>query len=166
MIIIHDLFRSYVLSPKTNVIIAYFFLSKQLNMKEWYKLHYKLNKNEEAICSLCIVAEANPTHIITRTSNGSYNLYSVGDDLDLSKVGSGKSPLDYYNMVFGTKKSILKHTAANVVKDEPTVNELKETTVTSVAKSKVDIESKVKAKPKDTVVSKAKSKSVGRTSFL
>ena len=117
---------------------------------------------------MCAVAEASPTHIITRTSNGSYNLYSVGDDLDLSKVGSGKSPLDYYNMVFGTKKSILKHIAVNVVKDEPTVNELKETAVASVAKPKVDVESKVKAKPKskDTVVSKAKSKSVGRTSFL
>lgn len=139
-------------------------------MKEWYKLHYKLNKNEEAICSLCTVAEESPTHIITRTSNGSYNLYSVGDDLDLSKMSSGKLPSDYYNMVFGTKKSILKHTVANTVHDEPTINELKSAVVTDAvkpkSKPKVDVEPKVKAKPKDTVSSKAKSKSVGRTSFL
>lgn len=164
MIIIQYLFRSYVLSPKTNVIITYFFLSKQLNMKEWYKLHYKLNKNEDAICSLCTVAEESPTHVITRTSNGSYNLYSVGDDLNLSKMSSGKSPLDYYNIVFGTKKSILKHTAVNITSDEPIINELKEATVTAAIKTKVDIEPKVKAKPKDTI--KSKSKSVGRTSFL
>lgn len=132
-------------------------------MKEWYKLHYKLNKNEEAICSLCTVVEADPTHIITRTSSGSYNLYSVGDDLTLSKISSGKSPLDYYNTVFGTKKSILKHNISTV-NEPPTTNELKEATVTAAIKTKVDIEPKVKVKPKDTI--KSKSKSVGRTSFL
>lgn len=133
-------------------------------MKEWYKLHYKLNKNEEAICSLCTVAEESPTHVITRTSNGSYNLYSVGDDLNLSKMSSGKSPLDYYNIVFGTKKSILKHTATNITRDEPIINELKEVVATDAVKLKIDAAPKVKAKPKDTV--KSKSKSVGRTSFL
>lgn len=135
-------------------------------MKEWYKLHYKLNKNEDAICSLCTVAEESPTHVITRTSNGSYNLYSVGDDLNLSKMSSGKSPLDYYNIVFGTKKSILKHTATNITRDEPIINELKEVVATDAVKpkTKVDDAPKVKAKPKDTV--KSKSKSVGRTSFL
>lgn len=135
-------------------------------MKEWYKLHYKLNKNEDAICSLCTVAEESPTHVITRTSNGSYNLYSVGDDLNLSKTSSGKSPLDYYNIVFGTKKSILKHTAINITRDEPIINELKEVVATDAVKpkTKVDDAPKVKAKPKDTV--KSKSKSVGRTSFL
>lgn len=133
-------------------------------MKEWYKLHYKLNKNEDAICSLCTVAEESPTHVITRTSNGSYNLYSVGDDLNLSKMSSGKSPLDYYNIVFGTKKSILKHTVVNTIKEEPTINELREATVTAAIKTKVDLEPKVKVKPKDTI--KSKSKSVGRTSFL
>lgn len=135
-------------------------------MKEWYKLHYKLNKNEDAICSLCTVAEESPTHVITRTSNGSYNLYSVGDDLNLSKMSSGKSPLDYYNIVFGTKKSILKHTAINITRDEPIINELKEVVATDAVKpkTKVDDAPKVKAKPKDTV--KSKSKSVGRTSFL
>lgn len=173
MIVFSDLFRSYVLSPKTNAIITYFFLSKQLNMKEWYKLHYKLNKNEEAICSLCTVAEADPTHIITRTFSGSYNLYSVGDDLTLSKISSGKSPLDYYNIVFGIKKSILKH-SINTVNESPTMNELKEVTVTAAVKTKVDATSKVKAKPKSNlkdstsvkVKSTLKSKSIGRTSFL
>lgn len=145
-------------------------------MKEWYKLHYKLNKNEEAICSLCTVVEADPTHIITRTSSGSYNLYSVGDDLTLSKISSGKSPLDYYNTVFGTKKSILKH-SMSTVNESPTMNELKEVTV---ADSKISIEPKntdvvkVKDKPKsnlkDSTSVKAKStlksKSMGRTSFL
>lgn len=133
-------------------------------MKEWYKLHYKLNKNEEAICSLCTVAEESPTHVITRTSNGSYNLYSVGDDLNLSKMSSGKSPLDYYNIVFRTKKSILKHTATNITRDEPIINELKEVVATDAVKLKIDAATKVKAKPKDTV--KSKSKSVRRTSFL
>lgn len=147
-------------------------------MKEWYKLHYKLNKNEEAICSLCAIIEADPTHVITRTSNGSYNLYSVGDDLNLSKMSSGKSPLDYYNTVFGTKKSILKH-SISTVNESLTMNELKEVTVT-VADSKISIEPKntdvvkVKDKPKSNIKdstsvkskSTLKSKSMGRTSFL
>lgn len=147
-------------------------------MKEWYKLHYKLNKNEEAICSLCTVVEAGPTHIITRTSSGSYNLYSVGDDLTLSKISSGKSPLDYYNTVFGTKKSILKH-SISTVNESLTINELKEVTV-AVADSKISIEpkntdvSKVKDKSKSNLKdstnvkakSTLKSKSMGRTSFL
>ena len=147
-------------------------------MKEWYKLHYKLNKNEEAICSLCTIVEADPTHVITRTSSGSYNLYSVGDDLTLRKISSGKSPLDYYNTVFGTKKSILKH-SMSTVNESPTMNELKEVTV-AVTDSKISIEPKntdvikVKDKPKSNlkdstsikVNSTLKSKSMGRTSFL
>lgn len=149
-------------------------------MKEWYKLHYKLNKNEEAICSLCTIVEADPTHVITRTSSGSYNLYSVGDDLTLRKISSGKSPLDYYNTVFGTKKSILKH-SMSTVNESPTMNELKEVTVAvAVTDSKISIEPKntdvikVKDKPKSNlkdstsikVNSTLKSKSMGRTSFL
>lgn len=146
---------------------------------QWFKLKYKLNKNEDCICSLCTEPESKPTHIITRTSNGLYNLYSVGEDLSLSKVGSGKMPTDYYSVVFGTKKSILhkqiKSTTnldseTKIKLDRSIDNVAAEVNVRAKAidvdKQKFISESKAKRSVKTNKSPISKSKSVGRTSFL